>query len=479
MLSKLHFQYMIFLSFVVISLNWALFESLSVDFIFLYGNFIVVLFSLSLMYYFQSNLFHLKERFFIKRIFWYSLGIRIFAVLLYYILFFWITGTEFNVEATDELWYDETAKVIAESIWNGTFSCRNCIDQINAAFDDSGYIFFLTLIYAVFNKSVIVVRLIQALIGSATVVLIYRIGKNLFGEEAGKQAAILSAVFQPLILYVSIHLKETLMVYFVLLFIYHSIKIVTMKHSKLSIVLLVFSLIAILSFRTVLGFICFVSFIVYLSIQNNYSLIRRLIFLSVFVIASIILLNYLGTLEEVVSKSKRYAGIKVEKDIKIGGRSKELYESKGQSFAKYAGVGFLATQGISTPYPSMVKTNISKYNQTLQWYFAGGLLVWSYISFYAYVGLYYSIKKHFKLRSILIFNVAIYTAALISSVYIMSIRFNIIKLSLLIPFIGYGIVISNKQKKHFFRYAFFTYAFIMSIMVLLWNYVKLAGRGLI
>ena len=473
MLLNSHFRYMILFSFFVVLLNGILFGSYSVDDIFLFGNIAVVIFCVSTMYYCQSRFLILREKVFVKKIFWFSFGLRVFAVFFYYILFQSITGTEFDVEAKDAIYYDWTARIISDSILNGTFSLHDLISQFTRAFDDSGYIIFLSLSYAVFTKSVIIVRLLHALLGALTVVLIYRVSESLFDEKTAKVSAIIAATFHPLLLYVSLHLKETIMVYFLFLFIYQSINILKYNKSIRSVLLLIFCFVALLSFRTVLGLIAFLSLVGYLIINNKGSVIRRLTFISIFAFGCIYFLYNIDVIEAVSAKTKRYAGIEVE-SVKGGGRSLELYKSRGQNIAKYLSAAPLMTQIINTPYPSMVKTNIAFYNQTLQWYFAGGLLLWSYLSFYAIVGLYYSIKYKLKTTSILLIPFIIYTVALIISVYIMSIRYNIVKLALLIPFVGYGIIVSNKRiKRHFIKYAF-----LVSIITLMWNYLKLSGRGL-
>ena len=473
MLSKLHFQYIIILSVIAISLNWLLFGDLSVDFIFLFGNLAVVIFSLFLINYAQSKYIELKEKKFVKTIFWFSFYVRIFALFFYYILFYSITGTEFDIEALDAIWYDEIAQLTSASFIDGTFSISSFLVNVRGNFDDSGYILFLSSIYSLFDNSVIVARLIQALLSAFTVVLIYKIGREIFEEQTGKLSAILAGAFQPLLLYASIHLKETLMIYFLILFMYQSIKIVKYNETIIPLFLLVFSFLALLSLRTVVGLTALVSLVGYLMLSAKYSLPKKLIVLfSMSFIIYFLAIN-ISILEGAVEKSKKYAGVETDGEVKTGGTSGGQIASSGQSFAKYAGGGVLLLQSIVMPYPSMVKTNIVFYNQTLQWYFAGGLLIWAFLSYYAYVGIYYSVKNQFKQSSILIFNAGIYTAALISSFYMTSIRFNIIKLVLLIPFVAFGIVSSNKRIKG----NFIKYAIVMCIIVLIWNYIKLAGRG--
>jgi hypothetical protein len=477
MLSKLHIQYIAGLSIITILLNLLLFTSLSVDFVFLAGNIFVVAITLILFNFCQVKYLHLKERIFIKKIFWFSLFLRIFAVLFYYFLFYYITGTEFDVEAIDALAYDEAARETAASVQVGSFSPASFIVSVGGNFDDSGYVIFLTLIYSIFNNSVIAARIVQAIFSALIDVLVYKVSKEIFDEKTGKLASIITAIFQPLLLYTSIHMKEILMLYFLFLFIYECIRLFKNRTNiVVSVIIIIFSLLALFSFRAVLGLAALVSVFGYIMISGKriFTFRKFIILLLVGTIVYFLSVN-LVILKDTVEKSKRIIGVKTETSGSLGGVSQDAYLSSGQSFAKYAGAGVFMVQSIVLPYPSMVKTNIVFYNQTLQWYFAGGLLIWVFLTYYAYVGIYYSIKNKFREASILIFLIGIYTASLISSMYITSIRYNIVKVVLLIPFVASGIILSNKKiRKNFIRYAI-----LIVVIVLLWNFIKVAGRGLI
>jgi 4-amino-4-deoxy-L-arabinose transferase-like glycosyltransferase len=72
-----------------------------------------------------------------------------------------------------------------------------------------GYYYFLAGIYAVAGHSYVAVRSIQALVDTLTCVLIYLLGKEVFGETAGMLAATLAAVYPPLIFYTGVLLTES------------------------------------------------------------------------------------------------------------------------------------------------------------------------------------------------------------------------------------------------------------------------------
>ena len=459
-------------SFVML-INYLLFQEFSVDPIFLIPNFIVVILFFALLKTFSVKLNYYSEKRFLKNIFIGSLFIRIIVMLFLYILFYNITGTSFDVEASDAVKYNEIGLQIANQLKQGQFNFSLIFSKYNFKYDDTGYSIFVGLIYYLFANSIIALRLIQCLIDSLSVLLIYRISKFLWNTKISRFASILSMIFPLQIFYVSVHLKETIMIFFTLVAIYYSIKLVYERFSIIKIFILIFSIVAILSLRTPLALVLILSIIGYYVINNKKPLYYKVTLLLFFIISLYICMNYLNIYKKFESKSKRYVGI--ESNETRGGRSVNLYKTRGQSFAVYASSPLLLIQGISTPYPSMVKTNIRFYNQTLQWYHIGGLFIWVYMSYFCFVGLYYSIKYKFKENSILIFYIFGYIIALVSSLYIMSIRYNIVKLVPLLIFVAIGFYHTPKNK---FKY-WYIYVILMSIIILAWNFVKLAGRGLI
>lgn len=73
-----------------------------------------------------------------------------------------------------------------------------------------GYYYFLAAVYASFGHSYLAVRIVQAVLGTLTCLLIYLIGKSVLGEAAGKLAAAVAAIYPPLIFYTGVLLTETL-----------------------------------------------------------------------------------------------------------------------------------------------------------------------------------------------------------------------------------------------------------------------------
>ena len=457
-------------SFITMMINYIFFGDMSVDFIFLFGNFLVIVICLFLMRLGALTVIALPPVLFEKKIFFWSLGVRIFTVFFLYFLFYYITGTKFDVEAIDQLWYHRVGLEVADLIRNGNFSLNKLV-ILSRGFDYIGYTSFLGIVYFLTNGSVISVRIIQAIVGAFSVVIIYRIGSEVWNDNSGKNCAIVAMAFQPLVIFDALHLRETFMVFFCLLFILQTFRIINVGFTLKKIVAMLAVLFVLSTLRTALFVVALLIFLSYAIFSLDTKIVRKLLFVICFFSAFLVLSNTVDQFDYVKNKSLGYFGF--ETDIKGGGRSIELYEKQGLNTAQIVSYPFLSILSLSAPFPSMVKTNIQFFNQTLQWYYVGGLMIYGYLMFFGYIGIYKTMKKLFQRQSILLFSLFFHSIILVVSVYVFSIRFNIIKMTVALLFIGIGLCHFNKK-----WYPFFTiYCVIITFLILAWNYAKLAGRG--
>jgi 4-amino-4-deoxy-L-arabinose transferase-like glycosyltransferase len=77
------------------------------------------------------------------------------------------------------------------------------------AFFPPGYSFLIAASYFVFDESIEVARLLNVVLGTLTIPLVYLIGRRLFGEMAGLIGAGLAAVMPSLVLWTPVLLSET------------------------------------------------------------------------------------------------------------------------------------------------------------------------------------------------------------------------------------------------------------------------------
>ena len=87
-------------------------------------------------------------------------------------------------------------------------------------FMSPGYPYFLAFIFKFFGPSILAVRILQALINTATIFLIYKTTRNLFDRNTGYVAASIAAVYSIFIFFSGAVFGETIQTFFVTALIY-------------------------------------------------------------------------------------------------------------------------------------------------------------------------------------------------------------------------------------------------------------------
>ena len=113
----------------------------------------------------------------------------------------------FSVLMGDSRAYDEWAQRIAGGDWLGH----------EVFYQAPLYPYLLGVIYAVAGRSLLLVRIVQAPIGSASCVLLALAGARLFSPRAGIAAGLILALYAPAIFFDGLLQKSVLDVFFVCL----------------------------------------------------------------------------------------------------------------------------------------------------------------------------------------------------------------------------------------------------------------------
>src|SRR5438093_4104456 len=116
----------------------------------------------------------------------------------------------FAVLLGDARGYDEWAQRIAAGDWIG----RDVFYQAPL------YPYFLALIYRFAGHSTILVRIVQAVIGSCSCVLVAAAARRLFSMRAGLLAGLMLAIYAPAIFFDALLQKSVLDVFFVCLMLW-------------------------------------------------------------------------------------------------------------------------------------------------------------------------------------------------------------------------------------------------------------------
>ena len=439
-------------------------------FFIVYNLFVAGMLILGINVFFQSVILY-PEKKFVKYIFIYSLLIRLLGYFSYQFLWLEFTNSYFSPSAKDELGFHRVAIIFSEMIAKGEF---NFLDSTKLDFDDIGYPIILGFIYNFFGESVIIARLFSVLISSLSVLLMFSVTSLLINKEIAKISSIIMLFTGIFYYYVSLHLKETYIIFFILLGINAALKLQRQKYLN-SVLLILLSLIGLLLMRYVLFVIMILSVGVYF-FYKYYSQKRKikiLLFGFIVLLGLYFVLNFLGIYSLYEERTASIFQFNEGSINVVGGRGVQSFEKQKVSVGTLSALPILIFTSPITPLPSITQTNL--YNgQAEQWYHVGGLLIWGLLTYYFYLGIYYLFKHKKIMNSLILFSfLFFYTSSLILSFYITSVRFNVPKMLLMIPYISYGIFYCSKKQ---FSY-WYIYGIGYLIIFIIWNYIKISSRG--
>ena len=420
-------------------------------------------------FYFSNTLTYkwqfLSDKIFLKKLFQTGLLIRITYVVFIYFFYQFMTDSPFEFEGLDAAGYHNEAIWLTELIKNGR------TDQywhyIQGRYSDFGYPAFLTFFYFLFGPVILVPRIIDAFISAYMSVVLYRLSFRNFGRSAARISAIMIMLFPSLIYYCGLHMKETIMVFLTLLFLERADLVIRQQTLKFSNMLSVFLLgLSIFLFRTVLGIACWFSLITYFlySEKSKGMKSRRL------VIGIILLIGLIGISQSEFSQeiSHYYNESTINQQSQLQNYATRDY---GNKWAVYGSKIIFVPLIIIAPFPTFVNT--SQENAEM---IHGALFVRNIIAFFAIIALIYLFQNGRYRRHILIVTLTLtYLGILALSGFAFSERFHVPILPFLIMFAGFGVTVINKrQNRYFIPYLIFIFLIIIG-----WNWFKLAGRGMI
>lgn len=436
---------------------------------FLFGTVEVVSF-----FYF-SNLLTKKwsnysTKLFIKKLFYSSLIIRMSWVFISYVFFLEMTGQPFDFGAADSLLYDELGRVGSELISNGVLNVFPGLDKYagGLGFSDSGYPTYVSFIYFFTGKSILILRLIKTLWGAWTCVLVYKLATRNFGENTGRIAAIFCMLMPNMIYYCGLHLKEVEMVFLTVLFIERADNVLRIKRFNfLDIFSPILITIFLFSFRTALGISAlFALFTTLLVSSSKVIKLSKRVFISVWIIGTVAYFVG-GTIS--IEVENLWAARETNQKETLEWRAKR---ESGNSFATYASSAIFAPLIFIIPIPTEIDISTQMEQQLLH----GGNFVKEIIAFFVFFSLFWIIKeKKWRDFSLLGAFMLGYLVIIAMSAFAQSERFHQPALPFLLVFAALGISkTTNKTKLYFTWYMFFLF-----VVILVWNWFKLAGRGMV
>ena len=433
-------------------------------------------------FYFVNRLskvwFYLKPMHFTQKLFWMALFLRLLWVTVSYFLHQHWTGTAFSIDAADELFYNDVAQHAANMMRNSDWNIYQNIQDYSGGtqFSDMGYPIYLTFVYWIFGNSIFIARVINALLSTWTVILMYRLTTRNFGEQTGKMVAILCALMPNLIYYCSFQLKEVEMVFLAVLFIERADYLLRkgnlafMPTATLMLIpAVMFTIRTALAAVLVMAFFC----TVILSSERVVSWGRRtLMLIMAIAFAGMTLMTSTSIGQDIQQMWRtRGSGQRINMEWRA---ERDVGQGMTQNFAKYAGAAVFAPMIFTIPFPTMNEVP----GQENQKMIHGGNFVKNILSFFTIAALFILLFSGDWRKYVLPLAVLCgYLVVLVFSSFAQSERFHLPILPLTLMFAGYGISKMNEVwwVKKYYPY----WCALMFVAAIAWNWFKLAGRGMI
>lgn len=404
---------------------------------------------------------------FTKELFTTSLIIHAIWVVFAYFFYIWMSGEPFEFAAADSHGYVSSGLNFANLIRNGQFLSIFANKGMDVS--DMGFPLWLSFLDLTIGSSLILQRLVHAVFSAWTAVLLYRVTSRNFGESAGRLAGIMFMLLPNFFFYVGIHLKETMMIFFVVAFVENADQL--LRGSRFKIQPFVWTVLLILVFflfRTALGLTAIFALITALVFSKGQHIKKWgkrivisgwvLIALSVFLTAR--MANEVEELYQYRNQNQR-----------------ESYhwratEEGGNAYARYGTMALFLPMIFTMPFPTFTLANDEQKNQMM---FSGGYFDRNVYSFFVIVAFILLIKRHqWREHLLIIAFLLTYLLIIAKSAFAQSERFHLPAVPFLLSLAAYGMTQTGKKERKWYV----PFLVLIFIAIVSWNWFKLAGRGM-
>ncbi len=407
-----------------------------------------------------------SPKIFTKRLFTNALIIRIVWVIFSYFFYKSMTGQPFEFATADAVTYHSEASWLADMIHQGNL--KPYFEYINERFSDMGYPFYLGFLYAVTGKSILFARLLKALYGAITCVLIYKLTTRNFEESTGRIAGIFAMLMPNLIYYSGVHLKEAELVFLSVAFIERADTLLRNRNFNfINIFVSILLGASLFFFRTALGITALFAVLITLVFAPN-KMVRNWKRFIYGLWIGITIIYFAGTSISSEVESL-WQNRKENQSTSLQWRAER---EGGNRFATYASEAVFAPLILIIPFPTMVDIPEQENQQIIN----GGNYVKNILAFFVIFALIWVIKNKVWRNYLLIGSFTIgYLLVVAFSAFAQSERFHQPVLPFILILAAVGVSKStNKTKKYFLWWLGFIFVAVVG-----WNWFKLAGRGLV
>ena len=250
--------------------------------------------------------------------------------------------------------------------------------------DIGAYAYFVS-IYYIFGDNIFITGLVTLLFATHSVVLMYKIVRQINTELIAKLTAIVMSLIPILNYHIGLHLKDLFFIWIVLVGVYNLYKVfLNMKLSFWRLLIILTSIISLFFFRTVVAlvFIMSIGSLMLLSKSIKLHLVYKILTI-VLLLASLLMLFFLSSASEEVEKY--YNTTENTQTLIVN----EVNETRGEKSlaSSFLGLPSQIFMSINSPYPTLIDNNlpviskITRYSQIADGFIKAFLAFFFFLSF--------------------------------------------------------------------------------------------------
>ena len=424
---------------------------------------VLFFFVLTMVYYPRWK--NKEKKRFLWTVFLVAMVIRVGYVVAIGYYYYYQNGVAHEFGAADTPWYHSAALLCSRFVRSGHVSyVYKYLRCYTMGFSDRGYIYWLTLIYTIFGRSMLTPRLFKALMHAYMCVLVYKLGKRTFGERTGRLAAVM-CVFMPILIQIcGIHTKEAEMIFLSVFALERMDYLIrSKKYTFWNIFVPILLTGLTFGFRTIVGMCLIFAFLVFIILSPKELVGKKA---KVITLVSIVVVFFLFLTTPVGREMTIIYRLKFT-DLNY---QSEKYEATGLRHGELAKSWILAPGAFVLPLAPMVE-EAPDHNKMIH----GSTYVKNFLAFFAMLAIVIAFRqKRWRDFSLIGAYELSYLAIIMFSFAANSERFHEPAIPMMMLMAAYGMThLRHKDLK-----LFYVYCGVLFVALFVWNWLKLSARGM-
>ena len=406
-----------------------------------------------------------EPKVFWHKVFWIALAIRLLYVLFSYYYFIIRTGQPFD-SLGDAIGYYNRSVALSKYVKRGDFDfVASFLRGYSLGFSDHGYLIWLTFIHTIFGSGILIARIIKALMSAYLCVLVYKLASRTFGERTGRLAAVM-CVFMPILIQLTgTHVKEMELIFLSVFALERMDYLIRSKRYTFWNILFPVLLVGMtFGFRTVIGMCLIFAFLVFVILSPDNLVNRK----GKVVTLSVTMVVFLAFLFTVIGSEMRIVYM-----LNFSGTDylARKYESLGLKYSEFTKSKYLFPGAFVLPLSPMVDVT-PDHNKMIH----GSTYIKNFLAFFAMLSIVIAIRQRkWREYSLIGAYELSYLTIVVFTFTSNSERYYEPAIPLILVMAAYAMT----HLKHKDLRLFYVYCGLLFMALFVWNWLKLAARGMV